>query len=188
MANMKCLVCGKAVNENNYNFNNEAFISKNEKYKIIYCPFCGASSIYFSRANEVYSVNPKELNKDTIKIIDHAVKLEVFNGDFYLKAAKMCKSDNLKDMFKALSNVEYEHAKIHMRLGGFNERPVLRNMDYSSYNTDDKLLKASSMREEHAVKYYNKYSMEVNNEIISKVFKILCDVEKIHIQLTLNKI
>lgn len=188
MANMKCLVCGKAINENNYNFNNEAFISKNEKYKIIYCPFCGASSIYFSKTNEVYSVNPKELNENTIKIIDHAVKLEVFNGDFYLKAAKMCNSDNLKSMFKALSNVEYEHAKIHMRLGGFNERPVLRNMNYSSYNTDDKLLKAASMREEHAVKYYNKYSMEVNNEVLSKVFKILCDVEKMHMQLTLNKI
>lgn len=188
MISMKCLVCGKAVNENNYNFNNEAFISKNEKYKIIYCPFCGASSIYFSKENEVYNVKPSELKESTLKIIDHAVKLEIFNGDFYLKAAETCNSNNLKAMFKALSNVEYEHAKIHMRLGGFNEKPILMDMDYSRYDTDDKLLKAASMREEHAVKYYNKYSREVNNEVLSKIFKILCDVEKMHIQLTLNKI
>lgn len=188
MINMKCLVCSKYVNENNYNFNNEAFISKNKKDKIIYCPFCGASSIYFSEENEVYNVKSSELDENTLKIIDHAVKLEIFNGDFYLKAAELCKSDNLKAMFKALSNVEYEHAKVHMRLGGFNEKPVLRNMDYSNYDTDDKLLKAASMREEHAVKYYDKYSKEVNSEVLSKVFKILCDVEKMHIQLTLDKI
>lgn len=188
MINMKCLVCGKYVNKNNYYFNNEAFISKNEKDKIIYCPFCGASSIYLSESNEIYNVNPSELKESTLKIIDHAVKLELFNGDFYLKAAKMCNSDKLKVMFKGLSNVEYEHANIHMRLGGFNEKPLLSNMEYSRYDTDDKLLKAASMREEHAVKYYNKYSKEVDNEILSKVFKVLCDVEKMHIQLTLNKI
>lgn len=112
----------------------------------------------------------------------------MFNGDFYLKAAEMCNSNNLKVMFKALSNVEYEHANIHMRLGGFNDKPVLNNMDYSSYDTDDKLLKAAAMREEHAVKYYNKYSREVNSEVLSNIFEILSDVEKMHIQLTLNKI
>ncbi|MCD2346510.1 ferritin-like domain-containing protein [Clostridium guangxiense] len=188
MTNIKCLVCGKYVNENNYNFNNEAFIDKNKKNSIIYCPFCGASSIYFSESREVYNVNPKEFDESTLKIVDHAVKLEVFNGDFYLEAAKMCKSDKVEAMFKSLSNIEYEHAKIHMRLGGFNNKPVLRNMDYSNYDTDEKLLKAASMREEHAVKYYNKYSKEINNEVLSKVFKILRDVEKIHIQLTLDEI
>lgn len=188
MLNMKCSVCGKYINENNYNFNNEAFIDKNKKDSIIYCPFCGANSIYFSDLEEVYSVNANELDKNILKIIDHAAKLEVFNGDFYLKAAKMCESTKIKSMFKSLSNIEYEHAKIHMRLGGFTKQPVIRNMDYSNYDTDKKLIEAASVREEHAVKYYDKYSKEVNNGVISKIFEILRDVEKIHIQLTLNEI
>lgn len=188
MTNLKCPVCGKYVNANNYNFNSEAFIDKNKEDSIVYCPFCGASSIFFSTSGEVYNINSQELDKNTLKIIDHAVKLEIFNGDFYLKASEMCKSDKLKEMFKSLSSIEYEHSRIHMRLGGFKETPVLINMNYSSYNTDEKLLKAASMREEHAVNYYEKYSKKINNKVLSKIFKILRDVEKIHIQLTLNEI
>lgn len=188
MTNLKCSVCGKVVNANNYNFNSEAFIDKNKKDSILYCPFCGASSIFFSASGEVYNINSQELDESTLKIIDHAVKLEIFNGDFYLKASKACKNDKIREMFRSLSSIEYEHSKIHMRLGGFKEQPVLRNMNYNSYDTDEKLLKAASMREKHAVSYYEKYSEKINNKVISKVFKILRDVEKIHIQLTLSEI
>lgn len=177
-----------SLSEKSYNLNEAAFIDKNKNDKIIYCPFCGASSIYFSEEGETYNIKPEEL-KDNVRIIlEHAMKLEIFNGDFYNRAAKQCKSEKIKNMFEALSYIEFTHAKIHKRLGSFKEEVSLVELNYSKYDTDEKLLKAASLREEHAVSYYNKYSKEVENSIISKVFKALSDVEKGHIKLTLNEI
>jgi rubrerythrin len=96
----------------------------------------------------------------------------------------MAKDENVKDMFKALSNIEYMHARIHKKIADIKEIPVLRDMDYSKYNTDKLLIAAACQREKHAVEYYRKYEKEIHEENIVKVFQVLSKVEKEHIELT----
>lgn len=192
MIKMTCSVCGMKVNEKNCNFNKEAFINLNSEEKMMHCPFCGAAIEYLIEDGEKIKYDRNKLDQNNLKIIDHAVKLEVFNGDFYKKASSMAKDENIKSMFKDLSAIEYMHARIHMGIAGIKEIPILKEMDYSRYDTDEALLDAACQREKHAVEYYKKYKKEINEKNIIKIFDILSRVEKEHIELTkengLNKL
>ena len=115
MTEMKCLICGMKIKPNSYKLNEYSFIDKNSSEDIIYCPFCGVEKLYFHKEKEVYNVENNIVDENTTKILDHAMKLEVFNGEFYEEAAKLAKSEDLKKMFKDLSNIEFMHAKVHKR-------------------------------------------------------------------------
>lgn len=184
MNKIKCMVCGIDINEKNFYINSSAFLEKNTEDKIIYCPFCGVSEIYLSNNGEIYNVDSKLLNENALRIIDHAVKLEIFNGDFYKKASEMADSAEVKEIFNALSKIEMLHAKIHFRIGGFSEFPKLTEINYDKYNTDKALLEAAATREKHAVTYYDKYKGEIKDKTVTKIFEALCQVEKEHIILT----
>lgn len=174
------------INEKNYSVNKESFLEKNSIGEFKYCPFCGAPISYAVPKEEFtkQSFEKSELDKNTLTILDHAAKLEVFNSDYYLKASKLAKDEKLRDMFRALSNIELTHAKIHMNLAGIQKLPVLRNMDYSRLGSDDILLKTASEREKHAVLYYEKYVDSVNLESVKKVINVLSEIESQHITLT----
>lgn len=178
---MKCKICGMDINEKNYNYNETAFLNENSKDHIIYCPFCGAGQEYLSEENEIISLDSSLLDEKTLKILDHAVKLELFNGDFYNIAAGMAKDVKVKGVFEALSKIEIFHARIHQRLGEFKEIPNLSKVSYEKYNTDSALLELAKQKEEHAVSYYEKYKYEVNNKELSEIFEALAGVEKEHI-------
>ncbi|MBE6064104.1 ferritin family protein [Clostridium cochlearium] len=180
-----CKVCGMIINENNFNYNKEAFIDKNTMENIIRCPFCGASEEYIiNRSEEFLNKKIEGIDKETNKILDHAMKLEVFNGDFYRQASLLAKDINLKEMFKALSNIEYMHARIHKSLIGIEKLPNLREMDYSKYHSDEILVQMANKREKHAVQYYRKYYNDLCNDKIREIFDVLSLVEKEHIELT----
>lgn len=178
---MKCKICGMEINEKNYNFNELAFTKKNSVDNIIYCPFCGVSEIYLSEVDEIITVESNLLNENALKILDHAVKLELFNGDFYNTAARMAKSDEVKKTFKSLAKIEIFHSKIHQRLGGFTKTPNLNKINYDKYDTDRALLELAKQKEEHAVFYYEKYKNEVKDNNLFGIFEALADVEKEHI-------
>ncbi len=182
--NMKCKICGMNINEKNYDFNSFAFINKNSISNIVYCPFCGVSSIYLSGDDEVIEVDSKKLDINTLRILDHAVKLEIFNGEFYKEAAKKAKSEEVSKAFQALSKIEIFHSKVHMGLGGFTKIPALTKINYDKYDSDEALLKLAKEREEHAVYYYERYKNEVCDENVKRVFEALIEVEKEHIELT----
>ncbi|WP_123052711.1 ferritin family protein [Clostridium sp. JN-1] len=184
MKTLVCVICGMQINDKNYSLNKEAFLSSNTKENIKFCPFCGAPIEYLKEDGEELQYDRNKLDDNALKIIDHAVKLEIFNGDFYKKASKLAKDSKVRDMFNDLSKIEYMHARIHKAIGGFKEEPVLRDMDYSKYDTDEILLEMACKREKHAVEYYEKYSKEINDDIIKQVFKALSKVEKGHIELT----
>lgn len=169
------------INEKNYNFNEAAFINKNSIDNIIYCPFCGVGKEYLSDDNEIITVETSLLNENTLKILDHAVKLEMFNGDFYNTAAGMAKDYELKKTFEALSKIEICHSKLHQKLGGLTKAPELNKVNYDRYDSDAALLDLAKQKEEHAVSYYEKYKKEVNDDILVKVFEALADVEREHI-------
>lgn len=181
---MKCEVCGMSINEKNYNFNEFAFLKKNSIDKIIYCPFCGACEVYLSEDDEIIKIDSTKLDKNILKILDHAVKLELFNGDFYEIAATMAKNPEIKKTFEALSRIEKFHASIHQKLGGFKVMPSLNKVSYSKYDTDDALLSLAKQKEEHAVAFYEMYKNEINDENLARIFEALIKVEKDHIILT----
>lgn len=178
---LKCKICGMEINEKNYNFNEAAFTNKNSIDNIIYCPFCGVSKKYLGENDEVIQIDSNLLNEDTLKILDHAVKLELFNGDFYNIAARMSKSDGVRKTFEALARIEIIHSKVHQKLGGFTNAPNLSKISYDKYNSDIALLGLAKQKEEHAVSYYEKYKNEVNNMNLIEIFEALADVEKEHI-------
>lgn len=179
-----CPICGMEINVNNYNFNDVTFEDKNSQNNIMHCPFCGVESKYLIVSNNFNRLDIMKLGSETIRIIDHAVKLEVFNGDFYKAAYEKAKDSYIKDLFQSLSRIEYMHAKIHQKLGGFERLPQLTKLDYSRLNTDELLLKEASTREKHAVQYYESNYYKLESDEIKIVFKALCEVEKGHILIT----
>ncbi len=180
---MKCIICGMNINEKNYDFNEFALLQKNSIDHIIYCPFCGVSSVYLSENNEIITIDSANLDKDVLKILDHAAKLEIFNGDFYSKASQMAKDQVVSKLFGSLSKIEIFHAKVHMRLAGITEIPNLSKVDYNKYDSDNALLELAKQREEHAISYYEKYVKEIENVSLIRVFEALIEVEKDHINL-----
>ena len=187
MSGLICVICGMAVNSKNHEFNKEAFINSNDIDNIKFCPFCGAPLEYLVKDGKELTFDKSKLCNNVLKIIDHAVKLETFNGDFYKKASVLAKEQKVKKMFEALSRIEFMHARIHKKIGGFSEDPVLRDMDYSKYDKDEILLEMACKREKHAVEYYEKYGKEIDDENIRKIFKALSGVEEEHIELTTKK-
>lgn len=169
------------INEDNALINEDAMLIKNSVHHINSCPFCGASENFFT--DKAIEFDMAKLSNSEIKILDHAMKLEVFNGDFYKEASKKAFDKDIKEMFKALSSVEYMHANIHRRLGGFEQLPKLKKIDYTRYDSDKLLLHLADKREEHAVAYYNKYIHEIENKNIITIFEVLSEVESQHIKL-----
>lgn len=178
-----CRICGAIITKDNYKYNNILFGEENSQNKILYCPFCGVDSKYID-VNEdgKTTISIEEVNLETIGILDHAMKLEVFNGDYYKEASKICKLQKNRDVFKALSSIEYMHACIHKRYGGFKRLPELNKLNYSHYD-DEKFIKIAQIREEHAVSFYEKYSKKVFDENIKLIFDALIKVEIDHIRL-----
>lgn len=156
MGGIKCLICSMNINPKSYNLNSYSFLEKNEERRIINCPFCGVSRIYLDSENDIYVVDDRGLDKDSLKVLDHAMKLEVFNGEFYEEASRLADDEDLKQTFNDLSKIEFTHARIHKRLGGFERLPKLHRPDYTRHNTDDLLLIEASHREEHAILFYKK--------------------------------
>ena len=183
MDNKVCILCGMEINEKNYNINSEAFLEENSLDLIKFCPFCGVSGEYISEKKSRIVKDKALLDENILKIIDHAVKLEMFNGDYYNKAAELAVDEKLKKMFKALSRIEYTHARIHQYLGGFKDTPVLSDIDYSKYNNDLMLKEIANKREIHAVEYYNRYNKKIKNDEINSIFNALEKVEIQHIEL-----
>lgn len=186
MNKFKCLVCGMIINPSSFNLNSSSFIEKNSKEKIINCPFCGVGKTYLNSNMEIFNIDNEMLDEESLKVLDHAMKLEVFNGEFYEEASKLARDTRIKQIFKELKNIELMHARIHKRLGGFEKLPKLRRIDYTRHNTDKLLLEEAYKREDHAILFYKKNEAKVNNYIVKEVFKALSDVEKQHKIITNN--
>lgn len=184
MENLKCLVCGMKINANNYKLNERSFVEKNQIDKIINCPFCGVGETYLDYAREEYKLEDSALDEASLKILEKAMKLEVFNGVFYEEASKMAKRETLRWIFLDLSRIEFMHARIHMRLAAYKTLPELHKPDYSRHDTDELLLQEAYKRENHAVKFYEKNRDEVSSKILKEIFTALSDVEKQHAIIT----
>jgi rubrerythrin len=183
MKDLRCSICGMIINEKNYNINSAAIINKNNKNSFRTCPFCGVGSDYLKLEGDQSFKYLGEIDSITLRVLDHAMKLEVFNSEFYKEASILAVEQSTKELFMALSKIEFMHARIHQTLGGFDKLPVLQKIDYSRFSSDNELLEAAKKREEHAVSYYSKYINEVCDDKIKFIFLSLSEVEKEHIEL-----
>ncbi|RMC91921.1 metal-iron-binding protein [Clostridium autoethanogenum] len=184
MNKLICSICGMVIDDKNYFFNKEAFLGQNTSENVMFCPFCGAPAAYLIESEDKINIPKYNLDDSYLKIVDNAFKLEIFNGDFYKEASKLAKDPKIKNMFRALSKIEYMHASVHKKIGGFISEPKLKKLDYSKYESDDKLIEMACKREKHAVRYYEKYTSHMKNNKVKEIFNVLAGVEKIHIQLT----
>ena len=187
---MKCLICGMNINIKNFDINNEGLLEENEREHIKYCPFCGVAYKYLKAEgyskSEMYKVDTESLDENTLVILDHAMKLEIFNSEFYKSAGKLAHSDNVKETFEALSKIEKMHAIVHQKLGGFKELPKLVDIDYSKHENDKSLMELAANREIHATAFYEKYAKKICNSIVKEVLVALSEVEHDHIQIARN--
>ncbi len=172
------------ISKDSYDLNKHSFVKGNLDGNIIFCPFCGVENLYLDCEKEIYKISSDYLDEKTKKVFDMAMKLEVFNGEFYEEASRLAKSDKVKNMFKDLSNIEFMHARIRKRLGGFKKLPKLRKPDYTRHDTDEKLIEEAHKREKHAIVFYKKYSDKIANDLVKEVFGALADVEKEHMIIT----
>ena len=184
MGTLKCLICGMKIDEKNYYLNDYTFLKKNEKDKIENCPFCGVDKNYLDNEGELYKADNNSLNEESLKILEKAMKLEVFNGEFYEEASRLATDEEIRKTFKELSSIEFMHARIHKRLGGFEKLPKLSRPDYTRHNTDNLLLEEANKREQHAISFYARNYANVSSHIIKEVFNALSDVEKQHVSIT----
>lgn len=179
-----CVICGMEINNKNIDLNKHAFIHENKNEIITYCPFCGANHEYILSEDKLANkMLNGEVNDETKKILDHGVKLELFNSDFYKKASSIAKNENVKHMFLDLSRIEKMHAMIHFKLGDFEKLPKLTELNYSKYNSDNLLIEQALLREKHAVQFYNKYLPIIENKAIKDILIALMEIEKEHIKL-----
>lgn len=181
MRELICRVCGMKINANNYKFNEHSFIEHNTEENILYCPFCGVSEEFLTEDDSIYIVG--KFDEQTRRILDSAMKLEVFNSEFYLEASKMAALEETAQIFRDLSSIELFHARVHMRLGGFKELPKLHKPDYSKHDSDEKLMLEASKREKHAVHFYEKYMPVIEDRMQRRVLEALAQVERQHIEL-----
>ncbi|MDD2621074.1 MAG: ferritin family protein [Syntrophomonadaceae bacterium] len=184
MEELKCLVCGMKINSKNYKLNENSFAEKNEIDNIINCPFCGVGEAYLDCNREGYSLEDTSLDQASLKVLEKAMKLEVFNGGFYQEAGKMAKEEALSLLFQDLSKIEFMHAKIHMKLAAQQTLPELHKPDYSRHDTDELLLQEACKREKHAIEFYEKNSDKVSDGTLKKILTALADVEKQHAIIT----
>lgn len=183
MMELKCVICGMNINDKNCNINSNAFSNKNSKEQIVYCPFCGVGKAFLEEKAEKLK-NTMPLDAITLEVLDKAMKLETFNGDFYLEASKMAKNQAISNMFKDLSKIEYMHARVHKALGEFNTSPTLNKVNYAKYDSDELLLQIAKKREEHAISFYKKYYNSIASKEIRSIFDAFITVEAEHIELT----
>lgn len=186
MENLICKICGMMISEKSLSYNQEALTAYNTPEDVRYCPFCGAHKKHFTLDKEdVYKIEEGELTQDEMRSLDHASKLEVFNGDFYAEASERSVREENKKMFKALSNIEYVHARVHLRLLGRKEMPKINKMTYERLKNDEDFMNEANTREKHAVKFYNKSIEGSENEIVKKVMECFAEIESDHIEMTL---
>ncbi len=185
MKKVFCKVCGMAINEKNFAMNNNAIPQGNSEQHYEYCPFCGAHRIYFcDSSEEIFTTDSEKLTIKELEILDHAAKLEFFNGDFYMEASRRAEKDENKLLFRELANIEYIHGKVHMKLAGITKKPELKKIDYGRLKNDEEFIKEANTREKHAVSFYNKGIVNSQDEIVKEVLRAFMEIEKDHIFMT----
>ncbi len=148
------------------------------------CPFCGAHerSLVLQGDYENRIGKVEGLTDVSKKNLEAALKLEINNTQFYACASKKSKEDEAKNLFKALSKIESEHASLISKALGITKPPIeeadICGADYK------KNLQESHRREERAIKNYGRFLSEAAEPRAQEIFSALVSIESDHLSLS----
>ncbi|MHA1409466.1 MAG: ferritin family protein, partial [Candidatus Odinarchaeia archaeon] len=100
----------------------------------INCPWCGALKRHIIHPNEwdfpEFEITSIELSEKTYQHFIRARDLEVDNANFYKCVSKKTRNREIYSLFRALSKIEFEHAKLLSKTMGV-ELPKLTQVECS---------------------------------------------------------
>ncbi|MBU2559832.1 ferritin-like domain-containing protein [archaeon] len=149
------------------------------------CPFCGAHERYLVTQNDFIDSTGvvQDLTETSKENLEAALKLEVGNAEFYVCASRKAETDEMKNLFKALSKVESEHASVLCKALGTKKPPI--STDYDECSTKDiDNLKESHIREDRAIHKYAKFLSEATEPRVIEIFSAIIAVESDHLSLS----
>lgn len=151
------------------------------------CPFCGAPAKYMILAKDWQEPVIEKLSEISKKNLQSALDLEIENTKFYICASEMTNDVEGKQMFKALSKVEREHASLICKILKI-EKPTFTLDKLACYPSYQENLKESHTREDRAIKNYGKFFKEAKEPRIKEIFQALVLVESDHLKLSEERI
>lgn len=146
------------------------------------CPFCGAPAKYMVLAKEYEEPAIAKLSQTSKKNLQSALELEVENTKFYICASEMTEEKEGKQLFRALSKIEREHASVICKILKV-EKPTITMDKLACYPTYQENLKDSLNREDRAVKTYSQFFKEAKDQRIKEIFQALVLIESDHLKM-----
>jgi rubrerythrin len=147
------------------------------------CPFCGAHARYLVLQEDYVEPVIESLSEVSKKNLETTLGLEVSNAEFYACASRRAQSDEMRNLFKALSKVESEHASLVSKALGIKKPPI--NLESEVCSGDDVAnLKESHRVEERAIKLYGKFLSEASEPRVQEIFSALVGIESDHLSLS----
>ena len=151
------------------------------------CPFCGAHERYLVEQSEYKEPVIENLTEVSKKNLEAALQLEISNAEFYVCASRKAETDEMKNLFKALSKVESEHASLICKALGI-KKPAI-NLDSDECSTKDMdNLKESHMREDRAIHKYAEFLSQATDPRVVEIFSAIIAVESDHLSLSEERI
>lgn len=154
------------------------------------CPFCGASQRYLvlqkKYDDRIWEVkNLSETSKDNLVA---ALDLEVNATRIYTCSSNCAKTNELKNLFKALAKIESEHVSLLSKALG-TTKPAIEPPEENICSNDDKenIVQFQKL-EEKAAKVYGKYLSEAVEPRVQEIFTALIQVESDHLDIANKKL
>jgi len=144
------------------------------------CPFCGAKDS-FVLAKEYDETFDVELGETDAKNARSAMELEESNVAFYKKASQVADDPVTRQMFKALSKIEAEHASIWRKI--LKLQPDKVQAQEKCPEDSKQIILESSQREDRAITFYKTAAGQAKNMRVKQLFSSLADIESEHLQL-----
>lgn len=152
-----------------------------------HCPFCGAPVKYLILAKDWEDPQMVKLSDVSKRNLKASLELEIENASFYLCASEMTKDTEGKQLFRALSKVEREHASMICKILGV-PKPKITLDKLACYPTYKENLKESHHREERAISSYSQFFKETKEPQIKEMFQALVLIESEHLKLAEERI
>ena len=150
------------------------------------CPFCGAYQTYIINAEDYTYPVVDNLSEKSRNNLLAALTLELINADFYWVNYQNAKSDYNKQMFKALSKIEAEHAAAIKKTLKLSDSPAI-NKSTKIFDTDEQIYKEAHTREVKAAAFYKKSALEASEPRVQELFTALSEIENDHIKLSAER-
>lgn len=146
------------------------------------CPFCGAHRERIVAATEYKEPEAFELSAASRANLEKALDVEVGNSRFYRCASDMADSTLVKQLFKALSKIEAEHAATILKVLVV-DKPTIEPVASDCFPGTEENLTDARRREAHASAFYRQASEDAVEPRISEIFTALVEVEGDHLSI-----